>query len=122
MDGATRPTGKQCCTGSSFTLDLAFSDNDQAGYARIKLEDPGQQPGVDNNRRARQQRGHKHHAVKDDRLRRHRSNLPLTRHEGVPLNISYRHRTGVTTAHRPTVAGARITKRRGQFGRASTPS
>ena len=76
--------------GSNFTFDLNFSENVNAGYARIRddaftvsggtiasasRKDPGQQPGLDRGGGPHRQRSRQHHPAGNHRLRRQRRNL-----------------------------------------------
>ena len=78
--------------GSAFTFDLSFSENvrgrlradprrrirhNRRRHPQGPAQGPRQQPELDHHRQARRQRSRAHHAARDHRLQRHRSDLRL---------------------------------------------
>ena len=101
---------------STFTFDLAFSENVRAGYARIRdhaftidegdiekaqRKGPRQQPDLDHRGGTRRQRGHRHHAALDHRLRRRRRDLHLRRPDALALDDHHDRGAGPVRDNKP---------------------
>ena len=111
--------------GENFTFQLTFSENVEAGYARIRDHaltisggdhrqrqpaDPGQQPGLERGGKPHRQRGNYHHPAGDHRLRRLRRDLHGRRQKAVPSHVGYGCRPTGRLRKRCQCAGSRGSK------------